>query len=148
MATRTFIKPLENNKFTITEFDDLDNEVMLDNLSKEGYVEFQRPLTLEDPEGWFSAAYEYNPVEKKVYINLDLAKEGYLSFLKETRNEKLKELDVKQIRYMAQKNDEKVAEIEELKQALRDMPETLPLDRVKNVFELVHLFPPILLPDE
>jgi len=148
MATRTFIKPLENNKFTITEFDDLDNKVMLDNLSKEGYVEFQRPLTLEDPEGWFSAAYEYNPVEKKVYINLDLAKEGYLSFLKETRNEKLKELDVKQIRYMAQKNDEKVAEIEELKQALRDMPETLPLDRVKNVFELVHLFPPILLPDE
>ena len=148
MATRTFIKPLENNKFTITEFDDLDNKVMLENLSKEGYVEFQRPLTLEDPEGWFSAAYEYDPVEKKVYINLDLAKAGYLSFLKQTRNEKLKELDVKQIRYMAQKNDEKVAEIEELKQALRDMPETLPLDRVKNVFELVHLFPPILLPDE
>jgi hypothetical protein len=148
MATRTFIKPQPNKSFKILEFDDLDNVSMLNYASTNGYVEFQKPLTLEDPEGWFAAAYEYDPEAKKVYINLDKAKDGYMKFLKKSRNRKLEELDAKQLRYLVQKDEKKVAEIEEIKVALRDMPDTIPMDQVKNVFELTHLFPPILLPDE
>lgn len=148
MATRIFIKPESNKSFSTLEFDDLDNEVMLNYASTNGYVEFQRPLTLEDPEGWFSRAYEYDPEARKVTINLDKAKAGYMDFLKEQRSKKFQELDNLQVRYMAQKNEKKVEEIEEVKAALRDMPKTIPMDKIKNVFELVHLFPPILLPDE
>lgn len=148
MATRTFIKPEENKSFSVLEFDDLDNETMLNYASTNGYVEFQKPLTLEDPEGHFQKAYEYDPEARKVYINLDKAKNGYMKFLRETRNRKLEELDSRQLRYVVQKNEEKVQEIEEIKEALRNMPDTIPMDNVKNVFELTHLFPPILLPDE
>jgi hypothetical protein len=148
MATRIFIKPEPNKSFSTLEFDDLDNEVMLNYAATNGYVEFQKPLTLEDPEGWFARAYEYDPEAKKVTINLDKAKNGYMEFLKEARSNKLKELDALQLRYLVQKNEKKVEEIEEIKIALRDMPETIPMDKIKNVFELVHLFPPILLPDE
>lgn len=148
MATRIFIKPESNKSFSTLEFDDLDNEVMLNYASTNGYVEFQRPLTLEDPEGWFARAYEYDPEARKVTINLDKAKAGYMDFLKEQRSKKFQELDNLQVRYMAQKNEKKVEEIEEVKAALRDMPKTIPMDKIKNVFELVHLFPPILLPDE
>jgi flagellar motility protein MotE (MotC chaperone) len=149
MATRTWIKPDGPDRgFKILEFDDLDNESMLVHAQKQGYVEFQRPLTLEDPEGWFSGAYEYFPEEKKVKINLDKAKAGYLDFLRKARAQKLEELDRKHLRALVSKDEKKIEEIEELKQTLRDMPEKLPLDRITNVFELVHLFPPILLPDE
>ena len=148
MATRIFIKPEANKSFSTLEFDDLDNEVMLNYALTNGYVEFQRPLTLEDPEGWFARAYEYDPEAHKVTINLDKAKAGYMDFLKEQRSKKFQELDNLQVRYMAQKNEKKVEEIEEVKAALRDMPKTIPMDKIKNVFELVHLFPPILLPDE
>jgi hypothetical protein len=148
MATRIFIKPEPNKNFSTLEFDDLDNQVMLNYAATNGYVEFQKPLTLEDPEGWFTAAYEYDPEAKKVTINLDKAKNGYMGFLKEARSDKLKELDALQLRYLVQKNEKKVEEIEEIKIALRDMPETIPMDKIKNVFELAHLFPPILLPDE
>ena len=126
MATRTYIKPTENKKFKTLDFDDLGNEQMVNYAETNGYVLFNRPLTLEDPRGVFSLAYEYDPIARKVTINLDLAKAGYLKFLKATRKRKL----------------------EELKQALRDMPKSLPMDKISNIFELVHLFPPILLPDE
>lgn len=148
MATRIFIKPEENKNYSILEFDDLNNDVMLNYVATHGYKEFQKPLTLEDPDGWFVRAYEYDPVEHKININLDKAKAGYMAFLKRQRKLKFKELDALQVRYMAQKNEKKVEEIEEIKTSLRDMPETIPMDRIKNVFELMHLFPPILLPDE
>ena len=147
MATRVFIKPGPNKSFSTLEFDDLDNLVMLNYASTNGYVEFQKPLTLEDPQGWFTKAYEYDPEAKKVTINLDKAKDGYMDFLREARNKKLEELDALQLRYLVQKNEKKVEEIEETKTALRNMPETIPMDKIKNIFELYHLFPPILLPD-
>tara|TARA_B110000305_G_scaffold232666_1_gene287974 strand:+ start:636 stop:1082 length:447 start_codon:yes stop_codon:yes gene_type:complete len=148
MATRTYIKPTENKKFKTLDFDDLGNEQMVNYAETNGYVLFNRPLTLEDPRGVFSLAYEYDPIARKVTINLDLAKAGYLKFLKATRKRKLEELDSLQVRAMAQRNEKKVDELEELKQALRDMPKSLPMDKISNIFELVHLFPPILLPDE
>lgn len=148
MATRVFIKPTENKKFKILEFDDLDNDVMVEHACKNGYIEFQKPLTLEDPNGWFSKSYEYDPEQKKVYINMDQAKKGYVDFLRSIRSKKFKELDAKQLRALVRKDEKEVEAIEEIKQALRDMPEDLPLDRIKNVFELAHLFPPILLIDE
>ena len=149
MATRTFIKPDGPDKgFKILEFDDLDNKSMVDYAHTNGYVETELPLTLEDPDGWFRRAYEYYPEEKKIRINLDKAKAGYLSFLRESRERKFQELDAKQLRALVKKDEKEIQEIEDLKQALRDMPENLPLDKIKNIFELTHLFPPILLPDE
>lgn len=100
------------------------------------------PLVKEDPRGIFRSCYEMS--EGKICINMEKAKEGYLQFLKNRREVKFAQLDLEQIRALGVLDFDKVKEIEESKQALRDMPELIDWDSINNFYDLVHLYPPIL----
>lgn len=64
----------------------------------------------------------------KIIINERKAKEIHLSRIRERRNEKLKELDQEQLRFLT--DNWKTQEIETKKQALRDLPQTFNLENL------------------
>jgi len=75
---------------------------------------------------------------------MEKAKDGYLEWLKELREVKLEELDVDQIKALGKMNFNKIEEIEKQKQALRDLPDLINWESVETIYDLMHIFPPIL----
>ena len=100
------------------------------------------PLVEDDPGSYFMRAYEMH--EGKIIINMEKAKKGYLDWLKGIRTEKLEELDTEQIKALGELNFDKIKEIEDTKKSLRDLPELIDWDSIETVYDLIHIFPPIL----
>ena len=61
------------------------------------------------------------------------------------RENKFKELDIEQLKALAIYDSKRVKEIEDEKQALRKMPESINWEMVETVYDLFHVMPPILL---
>lgn len=64
---------------------------------------------------------------EKVVINEDKAKELHMERIRAVRNKKLEDLDKESIRYLA--NADKLKEVEEEKQKLRDIPQNFEVDK-------------------
>ena len=100
-------------------------------------------LCEDDPSNNFVFAYKLE--NRKVVIDIERAKEGYLAWLKELREIKLKQLDIEQMKAMGEMNFDKMKEIEDVKKNLRDMPKLIDWDSITSIYDLTHVFPPILL---
>lgn len=96
----------------------------------------------EDPTGVYQQAWYLDG--DKVKVDIDKAKAIKLRQIKETREIHLDQFDRLQARYIGSGNQEKVQQIETIKQSLRDMPATIDWDAIKTVDDLRLLRPPIL----
>lgn len=114
--------------------------------SLEGKEYFERvpdvPLVEDDPHGHFYAAYEME--EGRIIINMEKAKKGYLDWMRDLREAKLAELDVDQMKALGKLDFDKIKEIEATKESLRDLPNLIDWDSIETIYDLMHVFPPIL----
>jgi|TARA_A100001011_G_scaffold388051_2_gene466933 hypothetical protein len=114
------------------------------NLAKKNnYVEITMPFCMDDPNHIARQAWEL--VEGKIEVNLDKAKNLFLDHLRKIRENKFRQLDIEQLKALATENKQKVKEIEQEKEALRKMPESINWEMVESVYDLFHVMPPILL---
>jgi hypothetical protein len=92
----------------------------------------------------FLSAYVFDFENKNISINIEVAKNIILGFIRNRRNQILKEIDVEQLKYMS--NADKLAKIENVKKQLRDLPVEFSksLDICTNFTDLKHVMPPIL----
>lgn len=143
MNIKTFIIDKGDGSFTSATGDIEDNGFM-SFLNGKNYFEKNEdePLVEDDPLVYFEEAYEMS--NGKVIINMEKAKKGYLDFLREVRTIKLRQLDVDQVRALGELNFDKIKEIEDTKKTLRDLPELIDWDSIETVYDLMHVFPPIL----
>ena len=143
MNTKTYIINEGEGKYSVTSGNSTDPG-FLAHLEGKDYFErvAGEPMVEDDPAGFFQAAYELS--EGKLVVNMEKAKDGYLEWLKELREVKLEELDVDQIKALGKMNFNKIEEIEKQKQALRDLPDLINWESVETIYDLMHIFPPIL----
>ena len=114
------------------------------NLAKKNnYVEITMPFCMDDPNHIARQAWEL--VEGKIEVNLDKAKDLFLDHLRKIRENKFRQLDIEQLKALATEDKQKVKEIEQEKEALRKMPESINWEMVESVYDLFHVMPPILL---
>lgn len=97
-----------------------------------------------DPNLNFLSAYNFDFDNKTISINIEVAKNIVLGFIRNRRNEILKEMDVEQLKYMA--DVDKLAKIQNVKQQLRDLPNQVlnSMSNCTNLVDLNHILPPIL----
>ena len=97
-----------------------------------------------DPKLNFLSAYVFDFENKNILINMEVAKQIVLGYIRNRRNEILKELDAEQLRFIA--NQDKLLKIDNVKQQLRDLPVNFSkyLDICTNFTDLKHVMPPIL----
>ena len=124
---------------------DIDDPGFVASLKDKDYWEYSGEdlLCEDDPSNNFGFAYKLE--NRNVVIDIEKAKKGYLEWLKELRAIKLKDLDIEQMKAMGEMNFDKMKEIEDTKKALRDMPELINWDSIETIYDLTHVFPPILL---
>lgn len=79
--------------------------------------------------------------DAQIKINMPKAKELFLDGVRAKRKPLLEALDVEAQRALESKDDKALAEVVSKKQALRDLPQTLPLANIKTVAELDKLIP-------
>lgn len=95
------------------------------------------------------AAYIYQNAwhvkDKKIQLDLQKAKKQHLELLKKVRDNKFKELDKEQLIALGKGDQNAVDEIENIKNELRDFPNHINWDNIKNLYDLTHTFPPALL---
>lgn len=108
------------------------------------------PTCKDDPYGELFEAWDFDNDKspKKVVVNLNKAVDCRLTYLRNMRNRVLEVLDKDAIIALGKSNrDELIADIEDQKNALRDLPKTvLPsLKKCKNVQELLGVVPPELM---
>ena len=82
-----------------------------------------------------------------IVFDMDLLKTHYVNLHKQIRENAFKVLDSLQTRALAQKNDGLVAEIEDDKQALRDMPDNLDYSQCKTAVDISRVYPQALMVD-
>lgn len=80
-------------------------------------------------------------------FDMDLLKMHYLNLYKQIRSNAFQVLDSLQTRAMAQKNEGLINEIENDKQALRDMPEDLDYSQCKTAVDISRVYPQALMVD-
>ena len=98
-----------------------------------------------DPNLNFLSAYVFDFENKNILINMEVAKQIVLGYIRNGRNEALKELDTEQFRFMS--NPDKLLKIDNVKQQLRDLPIQVSnsMSSCFNLVDLNHILPPILL---
>ena len=121
----------------------VENTEAINLAQKNNYVEITMPFCMDDPNHIARPAWEL--VEGEIHVNLDKAKELFLDYLRKIRENKFKELDIEQLKALAIYDSKRVKEIEDEKQALRKMPESINWEMVETVYDLFHVMPPILL---
>lgn len=145
MNTKTFVIDLGEGKYSLM-CGDADDPGFISALKSKGRPYFEKdedtPLVDDDPWGHFMPAYEFQ--EGKLVINMEKAKKGYLDWLKELRETKLRDLDAEQVRALGNLDFDKIKEIESVKQDLRDLPEIIDWESIETIYDLMHVFPPIL----
>lgn len=82
----------------------------------------------------FREAFKIDKANKKVVHDMKKARKIHMDRIREMRNQKLKELDVEEIKNLESKS--KLKQVRDLKQKLRDIPQTIDLDKAKDVEEL------------
>ncbi len=75
-----------------------------------------------------------------VDVDLEKAKDIHLDRLRVMRDKKLKELDGLEFKYLGQGDGDRLTQLRQLKQKLRDLPETLDLANAKSPEELLKLW--------
>jgi hypothetical protein len=143
MSIKTFIINKGDGSFSSVTGETSDPGFM-SYLNGKAYFEKKEdePLVEDDPLGHFNSAYEI--LNGKVVVNMEKAKQGYLEFLKECRTSKLEDLDIEQIRALGKLDFDKIKEIEVTKASLRELPELIDWDSIETIYDLMHVFPPIL----
>jgi uncharacterized membrane protein YukC len=120
-----------------------ENTEAINLAKKNNYVEITMPFCMDDPNHIARQAWKLTG--DKIEVDLDKAKELFLDYLRKIRETKLKELDIEQLKALAIEDKQKVKEIEEEKEALRKMPDSINWEMVETVYDLFHVLPPILL---
>lgn len=120
-----------------------ENTEAINLAQKNNYVEITMPFCMDDPNHIVRPAWEL--IEGEVQVNLDKAKELFLDHLRKIRDNKFNQLDIDQLKALAVSDSKKVKEIEDEKEALRKMPESINWEMVETVYDLFHVMPPILL---
>lgn len=82
-----------------------------------------------------------------VVVNVDALRAKYVDKLRYMRNSCMDKLDILQMRAIATKNDDVLAEVEADKQALRDITSSVDLSKISTITDALHLIPPQLLID-
>ncbi len=120
-----------------------ENTEALDLARKNNYVEITMPFCMDDPNHIARQAWKL--VDGKIEVDLEKAKKLFMDYLRNVRSNKFKQLDIEQLKALATENKQKVKEIEEEKEALRKMPESINWEMVETVYDLFHVMPPILM---
>lgn len=143
MSIRTYIIDEGDKKFSMMTGDVNDPGFKLQLKGKKYFEQpINKPVHEDDPHGHFFGAYEL--IDGKISINIEKAKEGYLSWLKELREVKLEELDRDQVRALGSLDFDKIKEIEQVKESLRDLPNLIDWQSAETIYDIMHIFPPIL----
>ena len=97
-----------------------------------------------DPNLNFLSAYVFDFENKNILINMEVAKKIVLGYIRNRRNDILKELDTAQLRFIT--NQDKLLKIDNVKEQLRDLPVQVSnsMSSCFNLVDLNHILPPIL----
>jgi hypothetical protein len=110
----------------------------------EGAVEVGDVPVEEDPDGAYFDAWRLQE-SGTVKIDVEAAKEVRMDFLKQRRERLLKHLDAAQFRHHCSKEQDKVDELEQQKNALRDFPDKINWSVIHNLNDVKHILPPCLI---
>lgn len=110
----------------------------------EGAVEVNGEPVEGDPEGTYFDAWEMDS-EGKVTVNLEKAKDIRMSYLRQRRAALFESLDQRQFQFYCSKDEEKIEEIEKVKQELRDFPEKINWKVISTLQDINHILPPRLI---
>jgi len=136
-------------------------EKSLDQIKAEGIIPNEAAVLIKDhKEAHEMKAEEYakhvhidkckfdNPSNPSdIVFDMDLLKAHYVNMYKQIRSNAFKVLDSLQTRALAQKNEGLVTEIENDKQALRNMPEDLDYSQCNTAVEVSRVYPQALMVD-
>ena len=109
----------------------------------EGAVEVGNVPVEEDPDGAYFDAWRLQE-NGTVKIDVEAAKEVRMRWLRKRRDSLLHHLDSIQFRHHCSKEQDKVDEIEEQKNALRDFPDKINWNVIHPVHDVKHILPPCL----
>ena len=83
-----------------------------------------------------------NPTD--IYVDMDLAREYHMNFLRESRNFVIKAYDLNTTKALERNDKDRLQYIQSVKQHLRDLPNTLDLSKAKTPDELYNVRPHII----
>jgi hypothetical protein len=136
-------------------------EKSLDQVKAEGIIPEEAAVLIKDhkePHEMKAEEYakhvhidkvEFDNYDKPtdLVFDMDLLKTHYVSMYKDIRLNAFKVLDSLQTRALAQKNEGLVNEIENDKQALRDMPDDLDYSQSNTAVDVSRVYPQALMVD-
>ena len=77
----------------------------------------------------------------QILVNMVKARDLWMDKIRQVRNAKLVQMDIETIKAIGAKDDELLAAIEAKKQVLRDLPQTISLDKAETPEELKATWP-------